>query len=219
MEQKLTEAEHSRSQMRRFCTKFCTPVFLEAFVLTFLAGRYCAEHAQQPAGCDLVPSSHNLGQHLIPAHTTSLQKLALLQGHTYRCPAHVAPCRRLNMGICTCRVGRSFTDCHCLAGSCVQPGWSDHWRGHRTHALHRDSGCRGPVAGDAHLTADCCSGGRGAIPYVRSSQCAQQSFVRAREYLQKASHLCGGANLFRISFANADKQYICKGTYMRLSSR
>ena len=42
VEQKLTEAEHSRSQLRRFCTKFCTPVFLEAFVLTFLAGVCCA---------------------------------------------------------------------------------------------------------------------------------------------------------------------------------
>jgi len=38
VEHKLTEAEHSRSQLRRFCTKFCTPAFLEAFVLTFLAG-------------------------------------------------------------------------------------------------------------------------------------------------------------------------------------
>lgn len=38
VEHKLTEAEHSRSQLRRFCTKCCTPAFLEAFVLTFLAG-------------------------------------------------------------------------------------------------------------------------------------------------------------------------------------
>ena len=38
VEHKLTEAENSRGQLRRFCTKFCTPVFLEAFVLTFLAG-------------------------------------------------------------------------------------------------------------------------------------------------------------------------------------
>lgn len=38
MEHKVTEAEHSRSYARRFFTKFCTPVFLEAFVLTFLAG-------------------------------------------------------------------------------------------------------------------------------------------------------------------------------------
>ena len=44
VEQKLTEAEHSRSQMRRICTKFCTPVFLEAFVLTFLAGVCCADN-------------------------------------------------------------------------------------------------------------------------------------------------------------------------------
>lgn len=51
MEQKLTEAEHSRSQLRRVCTKFCTPVFLEAFVLTFLAGVCCAGHTQQSAGC------------------------------------------------------------------------------------------------------------------------------------------------------------------------
>ena len=38
VEHKLSEAEHSRSQLRGFCTKFCTPAFLEAFVLTFLAG-------------------------------------------------------------------------------------------------------------------------------------------------------------------------------------
>ncbi len=38
VEHKLTEAENSRGQLRRFFTKFCTPVFLEAFVLTFLAG-------------------------------------------------------------------------------------------------------------------------------------------------------------------------------------
>lgn len=38
VEQKVAEAEHSRSYARQFFTKFCTPVFLEAFVLTFLAG-------------------------------------------------------------------------------------------------------------------------------------------------------------------------------------
>ena len=38
VEQKVVEAEHSRSAARRFFTRFCTPVFLEAFVLTFLAG-------------------------------------------------------------------------------------------------------------------------------------------------------------------------------------
>ena len=38
VEQKVVEAEHSRSAARRFLTRFCTPVFLEAFVLTFLAG-------------------------------------------------------------------------------------------------------------------------------------------------------------------------------------
>lgn len=38
MEHKVAEAEHSRSYARQFFTKFCTPVFLEAFVLTFLAG-------------------------------------------------------------------------------------------------------------------------------------------------------------------------------------
>ena len=38
VEHKVAEAEHSRSYARRFFTKFCTPVFLEAFVLTFLAG-------------------------------------------------------------------------------------------------------------------------------------------------------------------------------------
>ncbi|CAL5223754.1 g6316 [Coccomyxa viridis] len=37
VEHKLTESENSRGQLRRFFTKFCTPVFLEAFVLTFLA--------------------------------------------------------------------------------------------------------------------------------------------------------------------------------------
>ena len=38
VEQKVVEAEHSRSAARRFLMRFCTPVFLEAFVLTFLAG-------------------------------------------------------------------------------------------------------------------------------------------------------------------------------------
>jgi hypothetical protein len=38
VEQKLSEVEHSRGYVRRLFTKFCTPVFLEAFVLTFLAG-------------------------------------------------------------------------------------------------------------------------------------------------------------------------------------
>ena len=38
VEQKVAEAEHSRSAARRFLTRFCTPVFLEAFALTFLAG-------------------------------------------------------------------------------------------------------------------------------------------------------------------------------------
>lgn len=37
VEQKVAEAEHSRSYARQFFTNFCTPVFLEAFVLTFLA--------------------------------------------------------------------------------------------------------------------------------------------------------------------------------------
>ncbi len=46
VEHKLSEAEHSRSQLRGFCTKFCTPAFLEAFVLTFLAGeRFQLTHA------------------------------------------------------------------------------------------------------------------------------------------------------------------------------
>jgi hypothetical protein len=39
VEQKVAEAEHSRSYARQFFTNFCTPVFLEAFVLTFLAGQ------------------------------------------------------------------------------------------------------------------------------------------------------------------------------------
>ena len=38
VEHKVAEAEHSRSAARRFLTRFCTPVFLEAFALTFLAG-------------------------------------------------------------------------------------------------------------------------------------------------------------------------------------
>ncbi len=44
VEHKVSEAEHSRSYARRFFTKFCTPVFLEAFVLTFLAGdNFCQQ--------------------------------------------------------------------------------------------------------------------------------------------------------------------------------
>lgn len=38
VEQKVADAEHSRSYARHFFTNFCTPIFLEAFVLTFLAG-------------------------------------------------------------------------------------------------------------------------------------------------------------------------------------
>ena len=49
VEHKLTEAENSRGRLRRFCTKFCTPVFLEAFVLTFLAGEQLPGQGQTPA--------------------------------------------------------------------------------------------------------------------------------------------------------------------------
>lgn len=48
MEHKLSEAEHSRGQLRRICSKFCTPVFLEAFALTFLAGVHAAETSPNP---------------------------------------------------------------------------------------------------------------------------------------------------------------------------
>lgn len=47
VEQKVAEAEHSRSYARQFFTKFCTPVFLEAFVLTFLAGQQAAHSNPQ----------------------------------------------------------------------------------------------------------------------------------------------------------------------------
>ena len=48
MEHKLSEAEHSRGQLRRICSNFCTPVFLEAFVLTFLAGAHAVGDLAQP---------------------------------------------------------------------------------------------------------------------------------------------------------------------------
>ena len=57
VEQKVVEAEHSRSAARRFLTRFCTPVFLEAFVLTFLAG------AQLPWEHDLEPGMIPWRQH------------------------------------------------------------------------------------------------------------------------------------------------------------
>ena len=56
VEHKLTEAENSRGQLRRFCTKFCTPVFLEAFVLTFLAGERL-HGCRQAHACVLFASS------------------------------------------------------------------------------------------------------------------------------------------------------------------
>ena len=52
VEAKLTEAEHSASHsaVRAFFAQFCTPVFLEAVVLTFLGGAPpCAAQCWQAA--------------------------------------------------------------------------------------------------------------------------------------------------------------------------
>lgn len=51
-EAKLSEAEnsHSHGAVRAFFTQFCTPVFLEALILTFLGGAPCTWLAYWPQG-------------------------------------------------------------------------------------------------------------------------------------------------------------------------
>jgi hypothetical protein len=59
VEQKVAEAEHSRSAARRFFARFCTPVFLEAFALTFLAGACSILTAFSRAGHGSVARHHH----------------------------------------------------------------------------------------------------------------------------------------------------------------
>ena len=127
------------------------------------------------------------------------------------------------MRLFACRVGRPFTDCHGVIGSCVQSGWSDNWRSHWAHALHGDSCCRGSAIGNAYLAADCCSSGWGAVSNVCTSQRAQQSSVRAGSLrlevcCQKTSLCEASLSNFDSGIANAHEECACKAPCMALSS-
>lgn len=75
VEQKVAEAEHSRSYARQFFTNFCTPVFLEAFVLTFLAGQRTSH----------TPIHHH--RILLLAAFDSQTRPCSSQGHPNFCPS------------------------------------------------------------------------------------------------------------------------------------
>ena len=76
-EAKLSEAEnsHSHGAVRAFFAQFCTPVFLEALILTFLGGAPCTWLA------------HWLQAHIACRPDTKITQHDFRKGHHFGCTA------------------------------------------------------------------------------------------------------------------------------------